>query len=39
MHRLVSRLGLVEAIDASLQLLKIHLPYVRREALLYSEWR
>jgi hypothetical protein len=27
MHRLVSRLGLVRAIDASLGLLKIHLPY------------
>jgi hypothetical protein len=27
MHRLVSRLGLVEAIDAALNLLKIHLPY------------
>src|SRR5947207_1303216 len=27
MHRLVSRLGLVTAIDASLELLKIHLPY------------
>ncbi len=27
MHRLVSRLGLVEAIDACLKLLKIHLPY------------
>ena len=26
-HRLVSRLGLVEAIDDSLELLKIHLPY------------
>lgn len=27
MHRLVTRLGLVRAIDASLQLLKMHLPY------------
>jgi hypothetical protein len=27
MHRLVTRLGLVKAIDASLELLKIHLPY------------
>jgi hypothetical protein len=27
MHRLVTRLGLVEAIDADLELLKIHLPY------------
>lgn len=27
MHRLVTRLGLVQAIDASLELLKIHLPY------------
>jgi hypothetical protein len=27
MHRLVTRLGLVEAIDANLELLKIHLPY------------
>lgn len=27
MHRLVSRLGLAKAIDASLELLKIHLPY------------
>jgi hypothetical protein len=27
MHRLVTRLGLVTAIDASLELLKIHLPY------------
>jgi hypothetical protein len=27
MHRLVTRLGLVEAIDATLELLKIHLPY------------
>lgn len=27
MHRLVTRLGLVEAIDANLHLLKIHLPY------------
>jgi Transposase DDE domain group 1 len=27
MHRLVSRLGLVEAIDESLHLLKIHMPY------------
>jgi hypothetical protein len=27
MHRLVSRLGLVTAIDASLELLKLHLPY------------
>lgn len=27
MHRLVSRLGLVEAIDAALNLLKIYLPY------------
>jgi Transposase DDE domain group 1 len=27
MHRLVTRLGLVEAIDDSLELLKIHLPY------------
>jgi hypothetical protein len=26
-HRLVSRLGLVEAIDADLELLKVHLPY------------
>lgn len=27
MHRLVTRLGLAQAIDASLELLKIHLPY------------
>ncbi len=27
MHRLVTRLGLVKAIDANLELLKIHLPY------------
>jgi hypothetical protein len=27
MHRLVTRLGLVQAIDANLELLKIHLPY------------
>ena len=27
MHRLVSRLGLVTAIDANLELLKLHLPY------------
>jgi len=27
MHRLVTRLGLVKAIDADLELLKIHLPY------------
>jgi hypothetical protein len=27
MHRLVTRLGLVKAIDAALNLLKIHLPY------------
>jgi len=27
MHRLVARLGLVKAIDANLELLKIHLPY------------
>jgi hypothetical protein len=27
MHRLVTRLGLVRAIDANLELLKIHLPY------------
>jgi hypothetical protein len=27
MHRLVSRLGLVRAIDADLELLKVHLPY------------
>jgi hypothetical protein len=27
MHRLVTRLGLVEAIDAALNLLKMHLPY------------
>ena len=27
MHRLVTRLGLVEAIDADLELLKMHLPY------------
>jgi hypothetical protein len=27
MHRLVTRLGLVRAIDASLELLKMHLPY------------
>jgi hypothetical protein len=27
MHRLVTRLGLVKAIDASLELLKMHLPY------------
>jgi hypothetical protein len=27
MHRLVTKLGLVKAIDAGLQLLKIHLPY------------
>jgi len=26
-HRLVTRLGLVEAIDADLELLKVHLPY------------
>src|SRR5664279_1308480 len=26
-HRLVSRLGLVERIDADLELLKVHLPY------------
>src|SRR5664279_5391430 len=26
-HRLVSRLGLAEAIDADLELLKVHLPY------------
>src|SRR5258708_16670532 len=27
MHRLVTRLGLVKAVDAALNLLKIHLPY------------
>jgi hypothetical protein len=27
MHRLVTRLGLVKAVDANLELLKIHLPY------------
>ena len=27
MHRLVTRLGLPEAIDAEVELLKVHLPY------------
>ena len=27
MHRLVTRLGLPEAIDTDLELLKVHLPY------------
>jgi hypothetical protein len=29
MHRLVTRLGLVAAVDANLHLLKMHLPYQR----------
>jgi Transposase DDE domain group 1 len=34
MHRLVTRLGLVKAIDASLNLLKIHLPYYESDHVL-----
>src|SRR5512144_1661736 len=34
LHRLVSRLGLPEAIDADLELLKVHLPYHRSDHVL-----
>jgi hypothetical protein len=34
MHRLVTRLGLVKAIDADLELLKIHLPYHESDHML-----
>jgi hypothetical protein len=36
MHRLVTRLGLVKAIDAALNLLKIHLPYHESDHVLTS---
>jgi hypothetical protein len=34
-HRLVTRLGLVEAIDTDLELLKVHLPYHESDHVLY----